>query len=56
MNDFFQSKFIKDLEAGELPEVKIVLPPDTLFNIGLTAFLVTIAIMLSAQIFKSIAN
>lgn len=55
MNDFFNSKFVKDLEAGELPEVKVVLPPETLFQIGLTAVLAAVAILLSIEIIKKLS-
>jgi len=54
MNDFFNSKFINDLKEGELPEVKIVLPPETLFNISISAFLVAVSIMLTAAIVKKL--
>jgi hypothetical protein len=56
MNDFFNSKFITDLKNGELPEVKIVFPPETLFNISLSAFLVTVSILMVAGIFKKLAG
>lgn len=50
MNDFFQSKFITDLKEGKLPEVTIVIHPQTLFQIGLTAFFVAVTVMLFGAI------
>ncbi|MEQ8628108.1 hypothetical protein [Ekhidna sp.] len=56
MGSFFQSKFIKDLEQGELPEVTIEIKPQSIFNLAVSAFFVSIAVVLSVAIIKHIAN
>lgn len=56
MGDFFDSKFIQDLKRGELPEVKIVLPTETIFNISAAAFFVGAALIIMSAIFKSVSK
>lgn len=44
MNDFFQSKFIKDLQDGTLPPVQIEVPTKVYLFTGLT--IVTTALII----------
>jgi len=54
MNDFLQSKLIKDLENGQLPEVKLSITPETVFNLAAAAFFVAVSVLIVSQIFKKL--
>lgn len=45
MTDFFNSKFIQDLEAGKLPPVEIEVPTKVYVGLGLTVVLSALIIL-----------
>lgn len=45
MIDFFDSKFIKDLEKGQFPPVQVEVPVSTFLGLGLTMILSSLIII-----------
>lgn len=52
MGDFFNSKFIKDLQDGNLPVVKIELETKTIINLMAGLLIVAIIILLVVYLVK----
>ncbi len=52
MTDFFQSKFIKDLQDGELPPVEVRIPGETYAYLGLTVVLSALIILIAYTYLK----
>lgn len=54
MNEFFNSKFVKDLGNGQLPPVEVKFSTESLVQVGATLIFSAVIIILVAKIFKSI--
>jgi hypothetical protein len=56
MNDFFQSKFVQDLQNGKLPpvEASVTIPMETLAQICGAVFVTALLVLLVAKILKSV--
>jgi hypothetical protein len=54
MNDFFGSKFVKDLQAGKLPPVEVKFSAESLVQVSAALFFTAVAIILVYQIAKKI--
>ncbi|HMV91527.1 MAG TPA: hypothetical protein PJ995_21540 [Cyclobacteriaceae bacterium] len=52
MNDFFESKFIKDLQEGKLPPVEVTVPNETLVKVFVGTFATVVSILIVAAIIK----
>jgi len=55
MGTFFESKFIKDLEQGKIPEVtvNIKLDAETAFQIGFTLFFVGVSVLIVHRLIRN---
>lgn len=54
MKELLESQFVEDLKEGKLPEVTVVIPKETLINIGIMAMIVSTAVLLLGAIIKKI--
>lgn len=50
MTNFFNSKFVKDLGNGELPEVPISLERGTIVNIAIVVLIVGVLLILFSKV------
>jgi hypothetical protein len=54
MNDFFNSKFVQDLQNGKLPTVEVEISTESLIQMSVCIGITAIAVIIAAQIFKKI--
>lgn len=54
MNDFFNSKFIRDLQGGKLPPVEVQFGLSSLTQLSLMLFITAVAIMLASKAIKNL--
>jgi hypothetical protein len=54
MGDFFESKFIKDLMNGKLPEVEVKLSTDGIIQLAVALVMAAIIIILASRIVKAL--
>jgi hypothetical protein len=47
---------MRNLESGELPEVRISITPATILNLGIMMFFVAVSVVLTTQVIKKIAK
>jgi hypothetical protein len=52
MGDFFNSQFIKDLQAGKLPPVEVKFSTQSLIEVSFAALATAIVIIIVVNIFK----
>jgi hypothetical protein len=54
MNDFFESKFMQDLEDGKLPTIEIALSVVTIRNIAIAFLIVAVLVIMINYTFKKV--
>lgn len=55
MNEFFNSKFIKDLQEGKIPPVEITVQDETLVKVFAGSFLTVAAMLITWALVKKFA-